>query len=72
MLPLHHWLICFVAALGPSLTPGPNSLLVISHGALHGRRRTLATVAGGAIGFLVLIAASMAGIGTLLQASAGA
>jgi threonine/homoserine/homoserine lactone efflux protein len=28
MLLRHHWLIYFVAALGLSLTPGPNSLLV--------------------------------------------
>jgi homoserine/homoserine lactone efflux protein len=65
-------LLYFVAALGLSLTPGPNSLLVLTHGALHGHRRTLATVAGGAFGFAVLIGLSMAGIGALLQASAHA
>lgn len=65
-------LLYFVAALGLSLTPGPNSLLVLTHGALHGHRRTLATVAGGALGFALLIGLSMAGIGALLQASAHA
>jgi threonine/homoserine/homoserine lactone efflux protein len=65
-------LLYFAAALGLSLTPGPNSLLVLTHGALHGHRRTLATVAGGAIGFALLIGLSMAGIGALLQASAHA
>ena len=69
---LQTWLIYLVAAIGLSLTPGPNSLLVLTHGALHGHRRTLFTVAGGAVGFTVLIGLSMAGIGALLQASADA
>ena len=66
------WLLYLVAAFGLSLTPGPNSLLVLTHGALHGHRRTLFTVAGGATGFTLLIALSMLGIGALLQASASA
>jgi threonine/homoserine/homoserine lactone efflux protein len=68
----HTLLLYLVAALGLSLTPGPNSLLVLTHGALHGHRRTLFTVAGGALGFLALIALSMLGIGALLKTSAGA
>jgi threonine/homoserine/homoserine lactone efflux protein len=68
----HTWLLYLVAAVGLSLTPGPNSLLVLTHGALHGHRKTLFTVAGGALGFLALIALSMLGIGALLQASANA
>ena len=47
---LHTWLLYLVAALGLSLTPGPNSLLALTHGALHGHQRTLYTVAGGALG----------------------
>lgn len=69
---LHTWLIYLVAAIGLSLTPGPNSLLALTHGALHGHRRTLYTVAGGALGFVAVIALSMLGIGALLQASASA
>jgi homoserine/homoserine lactone efflux protein len=69
---LHTWLLYLVAAFGLSLTPGPNSLLVLTHGALHGHRRTLFTVSGGALGFVVLIALSMLGIGALLRTSAGA
>ncbi len=69
---LHTWLLYLAAAIGLSLTPGPNSLLVLTHGALHGHRRTLFTVAGGAAGFTVLIGLSMLGIGALLQASASA
>jgi homoserine/homoserine lactone efflux protein len=69
---LHTWLLYLAAAVGLSLTPGPNSLLALTHGALHGHRKTLFTVSGGALGFLVLIALSMLGIGAVLQASAGA
>jgi len=71
-LALHTWLLYLVAAFGLSLTPGPNSLLVLTHGALHGHRRTLFTVAGGALGFVALIALSMLGIGALLKATSGA
>lgn len=66
------WLIYLLAVVGLSLTPGPNSLLVLAHGALHGHRKTLWTVAGGAVGFVTLIALSMLGISALLQASTGA
>jgi threonine/homoserine/homoserine lactone efflux protein len=66
---LHTWLIYFLAALGLSLSPGPNGLLALTHGALHGRRRALYTIFGGALGFVVLIALSMFGIGVLLQRS---
>ncbi|MCB1896682.1 MAG: LysE family transporter [Zoogloeaceae bacterium] len=66
------WLIYLLAATGLSLTPGPNSLLALSHGALHGHRRTLLTIAGGTVGFVLLMALSMAGIGALLKASADA
>ena len=69
---LQTWLLYLVAAIGLSLTPGPNSLLALTHGALHGHRRTLFTVAGGAVGFTALIALSMLGIGALLQTSAHA
>ena len=69
---LHTWMLYLAAALGLSLTPGPNSLLVLTHGALHGHRKTLFTVCGGALGFVALIALSMLGIGALLKASAGA
>ena len=65
-------LLYVVAAIGLSLTPGPNGLLAITHGALHGHRRTLFTVSGGAVGFIALIGLSMLGVGALLQASAQA
>ena len=69
---LHTWLILFAAAVGLSLTPGPNGLLALSHGAMHGHRKTLFTVSGGVLGFVVLIALSMLGIGAVLKASVDA
>ncbi len=65
----HTWLIYLLAAVGLSLSPGPNGLLALTHGALHGRRKALYTVLGGACGFVAVIALSMFGIGALLQAS---
>lgn len=66
---LHTWLIYTLAALGLSLSPGPNGLLALTHGALHGRRKTLWTIFGGSAGFVTVIALSMFGIGALLQTS---
>ena len=60
------WWVYLLASVGLSLTPGPNSLLVLAHGALHGRRRTLWTITGGSLGFALLIGLSMLGIGALL------
>lgn len=69
---LHTWLVYLIAVVGLSLTPGPNGLLALSHGALYGQRKTLFTITGGMLGFTVLMALSMFGIGALLQASAQA
>ncbi len=66
---LQIWLIYTLAATGLSLSPGPNGLLALTHGALHGRRQALYTIFGGALGFVVVIALSMFGIGALLQTS---
>ena len=66
----HAWLLYLVAAIGLSLSPGPNGLLALTHGAIHGHRKTLFTISGGVLGFTILIALSMFGIGALLQASA--
>lgn len=65
---LEIWLVFALAALGLSLTPGPNGLLALTHGAIYGVRRTTFTVLGGALGFAVVIAVSMFGIGALLTA----
>jgi len=66
------WLIYLAAVIGLSLTPGPNGLLALTHGALYGPRRALLTVLGGVSGFTALIALSMFGLGAVLQASSHA
>jgi len=66
---LELWIIYALAAIGLSLTPGPNGLLSLTHGVQFGLARTVFTVAGGVSGFMVLVAASLAGLGALLAAS---
>jgi len=63
------WIIYLLAAVGLSLSPGPNGLLALTHGALHGPRKTLYTISGGALGFVAVIALSMYGISALLKTS---
>jgi len=45
-------------------------LLALTHGALYGLKKTTFTIAGGALGFVLVIALSLFGIGALLAASA--
>lgn len=45
-------------------------MLALTHGAMHGVRKTLGTISGGVLGFGLVIAMSMFGIGALLAASA--
>jgi len=66
---LEFWLFYVLTSVGLSLTPGPNGLLALTHGARFGFRPTIYTVIGGAVGFFLLIAASLAGLGALLAAS---
>ena len=66
---LHTWLVYLAAAIGLSLTPGPNGLLALSHGMRFGLGRATWTALGGVAGFMVLVAASLAGLGALLATS---
>lgn len=66
---LELWLLYLTAAIGLSLTPGPNGLLSLTLGARVGVRRASFAVLGGGLGFLILIAASLAGMGALLATS---
>ncbi len=66
---LGNWLLYLAASIGLSASPGPNGLLALTHGALHGHRKALFTITGGALGFVTVIALSMFGIGTLLKTS---
>jgi homoserine/homoserine lactone efflux protein len=69
-LDFSNWLIYFLAVLGLTFTPGPNGLLALTHGAIYGSRKTIATILGGSVGFATVIGLSMFGIGALLSASA--
>ncbi|RED49830.1 LysE family translocator [Aestuariispira insulae] len=66
------WVIYLFACAALCFTPGPNSLLALSHGASYGFKRTIFTSAGGALGFAAVIAVCLAGLGALLAASATA
>ena len=66
---LDWWLILVLASVAISLTPGPNALLALDHGARFGMGRAGFTVTGAVLGMAALIAAAMAGLGALLMAS---
>jgi homoserine/homoserine lactone efflux protein len=63
------WLLYLAACVGLSVSPGPNVLLVLTHSALHGRRKAINTILGGALGFVIVVGLSMFGIGALLNSS---
>lgn len=63
------WLLFLLTSVGMSLSPGPNGLLALTHGALHGSRKTLFTIMGGILGFTTVIALCLFGIGALLKVS---
>ncbi len=64
----HTWLLYALTVAVVSGIPGPNMLLVMSHGARHGWRRSIATMAGCLSALLVMITLSAAGLGLVLQA----
>ena len=64
------WLAFAAASSLLLLLPGPNVLLVLSYALTQGRRVALATVAGVAIGDTIAMTASLAGLGSLVLASA--
>ena len=64
------WLAFVVASTALLLIPGPTVLLVLSYAISHGRHVALATVAGVALGDLIAMTASLAGLGALVLASA--
>ncbi|GIZ10825.1 LysE family translocator [Pseudomonas sp. NCCP-436] len=66
------WFVYFLATLGLALTPGPNSLLALTHGGLYGARLALATILGGVLGFSLLIALAMFGLSALLKTAPAA
>lgn len=67
-MPLHTWLLYVVTVGVISAIPGPNMLLVMSHGARHGLRRSTATMAGCLCALLLMMSISAAGLGVFLKA----
>lgn len=63
------WFLFFLTGIGMALTPGPNGLLALTHGALHGSRMTVRTILGAVLGFSVLMAICMFGVGALIKTS---
>lgn len=66
----HIWLAFVAASTALLLVPGPTVLLVLSYAISQGRRVAVATVAGVALGDLVAMSASLAGLGALVLTSA--
>ncbi len=64
------WLTFVATSIAVLLILGPTVLLVLSYAISHGRRVALATVAGVALGDLLAMSASLAGLGALVLASA--
>ncbi|MCR9089451.1 MAG: LysE family translocator [Rhodobacteraceae bacterium] len=67
---LQTWLAFVAASTALLLIPGPTVLLVLSYAISHGKKVALATVAGVALGDLIAMSASLAGLGALVLASA--
>ena len=63
------WFVFVLAALALSLTPGPNGLLCLDHGVRYGLSRSTYTALGAVAGMSLLIGASLAGLGAVMQAS---
>ncbi|MEH6628171.1 MAG: LysE family translocator [Motiliproteus sp.] len=66
---LDNWLVYLAAVTLLALTPGPNGLLALSHGARYGARHSCSTILGGAVGFVLLMLLSLLGLGSLLLTS---
>lgn len=65
---LHTWWLYAATVFVISAIPGPNMLLVMTHGARHGLRRATATMAGCLSALILMLSVSAAGIGVFLKA----
>ncbi|VVD98529.1 LysE family translocator [Pandoraea anhela] len=65
---LQTWWLFIVTTFFVSATPGPNMLLVMTHGARHGLRPALGTMAGCMTALIAMMSISAAGLGALLKA----
>lgn len=69
-MPLDLWLTFVAASTALLLIPGPTVLLVLSYALSKGRTVAVASATGVALGDLVAMSASLAGLGALVLASA--
>jgi threonine/homoserine/homoserine lactone efflux protein len=69
-MPLDLWLTFVAASAVLLIIPGPTILLVLSYALSKGRSVAVASAAGVALGDLVAMSASLAGLGALVLASA--
>jgi threonine/homoserine/homoserine lactone efflux protein len=65
---LHTWWLYVATVFVVSGIPGPNMLLVMTHGARHGLRPATATMAGCLSALVLMLSVSAAGLGVFLQA----
>ncbi len=65
---LHTWWLFLATVFVVCAIPGPNMLLVMTHGAQHGLRRSGATMAGCLCAMVAMFAVSAAGLGVFLEA----
>lgn len=65
---LHTWWLFVATVFVVSAIPGPNMLLVMTHGAQHGLRRSSATMAGCLSALILMLSVSAAGLGVFLEA----
>lgn len=68
-MPFDLWLTFVAASMALLLIPGPTVLLVLSYALSKGRSVAVASAAGVALGDLVAMTASLAGLGALVLAS---
>ena len=64
------WLAFVLASFVLVIIPGPTVMLTVSYALSQGRRIAIATAAGVALGDLLAMSASLAGLGALVQTSA--
>ena len=66
----HLWIAFAAASLVMGLIPGPGVMSIVGYAVGSGRRTALASVAGMAVGNVMAMSLSLAGVGALLAASA--
>jgi threonine/homoserine/homoserine lactone efflux protein len=65
---LHTWWLYVATVFVVCAIPGPNMLLMMTHGARYGMRQTTSTMAGCLLSLMLMLAVSVAGLGVFLKA----